>query len=147
MERYTLEGIDEEYLDFVFAVAVHLLKKDENSQAGVLIVDAPTVQKLNKRFRGLDKPANILSFAYQEIRDDRQFLTAAEEALYLGDIYICYDEVVKKAAKEKRSEKDVFTALFVHGIMHLFGYDHQTDNEAIDMEMLENKILEIVSKV
>ena len=82
-------------------------------------------QKLNSEFRGIDKPTDVLTFP---ISDD------------MGEIFInlSYSE---KTAKKFEREKDNFVAfLFIHGLAHILGYDHENDFDAEDMEKFEIKI-------
>lgn len=94
------------------------------------------VQKLNAEFRGKDAPTNVLSFANI---DDDAFCKLADvsDEVELGDIIVAW-ETLEKEAKEKGIElKNHFAHLLVHGILHLFGFDHMYDEEAEEMEAIE----------
>lgn len=97
-------------------------------------VDAQ-VQRLNREFRRQDKPTNVLSFPAPEgHRDD-------DGAVYLGDVILGYETVATEAAGQTLTIEAHFTHLVVHGILHLFGFDHMRDEEAAMMERLETEIL------
>ena len=99
------------------------------------------VQKLNREFRAKDKPTNVLSFA--NIDDEGfedEFLSA--DMIELGDIIMAFETLQNEADIKKISLEDHFAHLLVHGILHLFGYDHQKDEEADEMEDIEINILE-----
>lgn len=101
------------------------------------------VQRLNAEFRGKDKPTNVLSFA--NIDDDNFEIMLAEcEEVELGDIIVALETLEDEAGQKKISLNDHFSHLLVHGILHLFGYDHQDDDEAEEMESLEIKILKLL---
>ena len=98
------------------------------------------VQKLNCEFRGKDKPTNVLSLA--NIDDDAFFdVIGGVDNIELGDIIIALETLDSEAKEQKISLKNHFTHLLVHGILHLFGYDHQEDDEAEEMERIEIEIL------
>lgn len=95
-------------------------------------VDADEGQTLNRAYRSKDYATNVLTFAYTEDED-------AE--LAQADIVLCTD-VVLREAKEQNIPVAAHTAhLVVHGVLHAQGYDHETDEEAAEMEQLETEIL------
>jgi len=143
VERYGLEGVDQEHLDFVFKATNHLAQADPQDEVGVAIVGADRMKQLNWHYRKKDQPSSVLSFAYREVRDIGK-LTTGEERAYLGDIYVCYEEVLRQARAEGETVKNIFTTLFVHGILHLLGFDHEEKRAGDKMGELENKILEVV---
>ena len=102
----------------------------------VLFTDDAEMQALNSRFRGKDKPTNVLSFP------------AASGMLppgvprHLGDIALGYETVAREAETEQKPFGHHLTHLVVHGFLHLLGYDHETPEEAEEMEQLEREILE-----
>ena len=98
------------------------------------------VQKLNREFRGKDKPTNVLSFA--NIDDEffeEEFL--AEDIVELGDIIMAVETLENEAGIKKISLQNHFAHLLIHGILHLYGYDHIEDDEADEMEGIEIDIL------
>ena len=107
---------------------------------GLSLSNNVEVQKLNREFRGKDKPTNVLSFA--NIDDEifeSEILSA--DVLELGDIIMAVETLEDEANIKNISLKDHFSHLLVHGILHLFGYDHQDDDEAEEMECIEIDIL------
>ena len=107
----------------------------EEWTCGFRLSDDAEVQQLNKQFRGKDKPTNVLSFPA-----DLDF-TEPDEALYIGDIIFAMPTVAKEAAEQSKTIEDHLKHLTVHGVLHLFGYDHIEDDEATIMENLEIDIL------
>ena len=103
-------------------------------QVAVALIDDRAMQKLNKTYRGKDKPTNVLSFP----SDAPQ--VAGAPAL-LGDIAIAYETLAREAAAEKKPFLHHLAHLAAHGYLHLLGYDHQTDSEAEAMEALERETL------
>lgn len=109
--------------------------KDEEWTCGFRLSDDAEVQQLNKQFRGKDKPTNVLSFPA-----DLDF-TEPDEALYVGDIIFAMPTVAREATEQGKTIEDHLKHLTVHGVLHLFGYDHIEDKEANIMENLEIDIL------
>ncbi len=136
LSRQTFSSV----LDFIGAVEPSELTKYALS-VNLSLGNDETVQSLNKEFRGLDKPTNVLSFANI---DDPDFGPDWQEngLLPLGDIIIALETLTREAAEKQISLADHFCHLLVHGLLHLLGYDHQQDDEAEHMEGLEVQILQ-----
>ncbi len=108
-------------------------------EISVVLADDPTVQGLNREWRGKDKPTNVLSFAALDDDDAPQVPGAP---LLLGDIILAFDTCAAEAADQGKPLADHFSHLVVHGVLHLLGYDHEEDEaEAEEMEALETRIL------
>lgn len=102
--------------------------------------DDTEVRKLNREFRGLDKPTNVLSFANIDDEDFDNYIKISSE-IELGDIIIAYETLSREAAEKQISLHDRFSHLLAHGLLHLLGFDHQEDEEAEYMEDFEINIL------
>ena len=89
---------------------------------------------LNARWRGLDKPTNVLSFPAAPAD---QLLDSAT----LGDVALAFETLAREAETSGVSFADHYRHLVTHGFLHLIGYDHETDDEAGRMEALETRIL------
>lgn len=97
----------------------------------VALIDDAAIANLNREWRGIDKPTNVLSFPAAK----------APSAAFLGDIAIAYETLKREADAEAREFLHHLAHLAVHGFLHLIGYDHQTDSDAEAMEGLESKIM------
>jgi probable rRNA maturation factor len=98
------------------------------------LADDAALQALNLRWRGLDKPTNVLSFpAAPPVR--------LGDPVMLGDIAIAYETLACEAEGLDVPLVDHYRHLLAHGFLHLMGYDHETDAEAERMEALESRIL------
>ena len=100
----------------------------------VKLSDDAEVQAMNRDFRGFDKPTNVLSFPVWDEDPD-------EEKLYLGDIIIARETLEREAGEQSVSVLAHLQHLIIHGVLHLFGFDHIEDAEAEVMEDLEIRIL------
>ena len=94
----------------------------------------PTLRALNARFRGIDRPTNVLSFPAAEPG-------RPGKARALGDIALAFETLEREAAELAIPLADHYRHLIAHGFLHLIGYDHETDTEAERMEALETRIL------
>lgn len=106
-------------------------------ELSVILADDGTVHRLNRDYRGQDKPTNVLSFALAE----GEAVPDAGGPAMLGDIVLAYETVAREAAEAGKRPQDHACHLVVHGVLHLLGYDHGTDAEAETMERLETAIL------
>jgi probable rRNA maturation factor len=106
----------------------------------LLLTNNKVVQQLNRDFRGKDKPTNVLSFPQYEPRELTK-LGKAKQLVYLGDVAIAYQYVVGESKKDHKILINHVTHLLIHGILHLFGYDHISNSKAVRMERLEKRIM------
>ncbi len=126
--------------DYVSSLEHELLARENTFSLNVCLSNDAEVHKLNKEFRGMDKPTNVLSFA--NIDDDLFWDTLDEvEEAELGDIILAYETLVREANEKQISVYAHYCHLLVHGFLHLLGFDHQEDEEAEEMENLEVDIL------
>jgi probable rRNA maturation factor len=105
-------------------------------EVSILLTSDAAVRKLNAKFRGKDKPTNVLSFPADA--DDAQPKDAPRT---LGDIALAYGVLRREAKAEDKSLTAHLSHLVIHGVLHLLGYDHEHDKDAVTMERLEKKIL------
>ncbi|HEY0848117.1 MAG TPA: rRNA maturation RNase YbeY [Noviherbaspirillum sp.] len=98
----------------------------------IRFVGAEEGRALNREYRGKDYATNVLTFAYTEDEDSE--ITQA-------DIILCTDVLEREAAEQKKSVESHAAHLVVHGVLHAQGYDHESDEEAAEMEALEIEIL------
>lgn len=102
------------------------------------------MSQMNEEYRGYKKPTNVLAFQQFDTKD--QILTAIkrmrlDQPLHLGDIALSDRTLFQEAYQHQRCLQDHVVHLFIHGMLHLLGYDHQTDEEAEVMESLERELL------
>ena len=140
--------VAEELKDLAFnyvADAGHeLLNFNKTFLVNVCLSNDEAVHRLNKEFRGQDKPTNVLSFA--NIDDDEFWdMLPKEEEVELGDIILAFETLQREAQIKNISIYAHYCHLLVHGFLHILGFDHQEDEEAEEMESLEIEILEAFS--
>jgi probable rRNA maturation factor len=108
------------------------------AELAVMLTDDAGIRTLNRNWRGIDKPTNVLSFPALQTNAPRG---ADDPPRMLGDIAIAYETTHREADEEQKPFDDHLSHLAVHGFLHLIGYDHETDEEAETMEGLEREIL------
>ncbi len=106
-------------------------------EIGISLADDAAQQRLNRDWRGIDRPTNVLAFPSWEPGAP----IAAEAPLLLGDVALAFETVAREAAAQGKPLADHLSHLVVHGVLHLLGYDHATEAEAVAMEALETTIL------
>jgi probable rRNA maturation factor len=106
-------------------------------ELGIRLADDAEQRRLNRDWRGIDLPTNVLAFPAWEpgagVPEGAPWL--------LGDLALAYETVAREAQQQDKAFADHFRHLVVHGVLHLLGYDHATDVEAAQMEALETSIL------
>jgi probable rRNA maturation factor len=109
-----------------------------DTELAVMLTDDAGIRTLNRNWRGIDKPTNVLSFPALQPTG----ASGPDDApRMLGDIAIAYETTRKEADDEQKPFDHHLSHLAVHGFLHLIGYDHETDDEAEVMEALETEIL------
>ena len=101
--------------------------RSQATELTIRVVGAAESRRLNRTWRGKDKPTNVLSFA--------------ADAPVLGDLAICAPVVAREAREQGKSPAAHWAHMVVHGVLHLLGYDHENDRDAARMEARETKIL------
>lgn len=108
------------------------LKHD--AEIGLRVVDEVEGLSLNRNFRDRDYPTNVLTFIYDNTGPGAQSLA--------GDIVLCAPVIEKEAREQHKNLTAHYAHLTVHGVLHLQGYDHESDVEATAMERMETEIVE-----
>lgn len=103
-------------------------------EVSLVLTDDAFVHRLNFQYRGIDRPTNVLSFESGAPRFEG-------EAWLAGDIVISYDRVIAEALEQRKSFTAHLAHLLIHGALHLQGFDHMAEDEAVQMEALEKKLM------
>ncbi|MEG9475593.1 rRNA maturation RNase YbeY [Mannheimia bovis] len=117
------------------ALAVEAKTDDfPESEITIRIVDEAESHELNLTYRGKDKPTNVLSFPFE--------VPEGIEMPLLGDLIICRQVMEKEAEEQQKPLEAHWAHLAIHGTLHLLGYDHIEEGEAVEMESLETEIMQ-----
>ncbi len=122
-------------------------KFDKSSTSGLNIIFAGTeeIRMLNKKYRDIDSSTDVLSFSYISDKND---LGSEEEPFIIGEIYISPEAARANASRQEKGwNLDLeIILLAIHGMLHLYDYDHEAEGERLDMELLQNSLLNDVRK-
>ncbi len=118
------------------AVKIANLPIPDEAELSVVLSDNQHVRELNRQWRNIDKPTNVLSFPTTEIQPGEV------PDVLLGDIIIAHETVEQEVLQMGKPFNDHFVHLVVHGLLHIFGYDHNNDKNAEIMENIERQCLE-----
>lgn len=137
--NYTIEdnNLYDNY-DYLYGVLEKTLAHEnvKNAIFSIIFVNEEEIHKINKEYRSVDRITDVISFAFED----------NEKIMYngirmLGDIYICIPQMKRQARYYGHSEKRELSFLTVHGLLHLLGYDHMTEDEEKVMFALQELIL------
>ena len=116
-------------------------KVEEDCEISITFVSNEKIQEINKEYRGKDKPTDVISFALEE-GDEEEVIIGAPETRVLGDIIISIEKTREQAEEYGHSFERELGFLAVHGLLHLLGYDHGTEEEEKEMFSKQENILE-----
>ena len=107
----------------------------------VTIVDNAYIHEINKTYRHIDRPTDVISFAFLDDNPKRDELFKSGQMVVLGEIYISYEKAQEQAISYGHSLDRELKFLFVHGLLHLLGYDHMKKEDEEIMFRLQDEIL------
>lgn len=111
-------------------------QKLDNLEFNIIIVDNDYIHELNKNYRNIDRPTDVITFALEDYEDGIKL-----ERRMLGDIYISIDKAISQAEEYGHDLRREICFLAVHGFLHLLGYDHMEKEEEEIMFSLQEEIL------
>lgn len=117
--------------------ALKTLNINDDVEVSCVLVDDERIHEINKEYRHIDRSTDVISFAMED--NDQFYVEGMPRSL--GDIFISVDHAKKQAEEYGHSLKREMCFLFTHGILHLLGYDHMTDEQEKEMFGLQDEIL------
>lgn len=134
-------------IEDVLNFAGSYLKLPENTEMSVTLMDNEHIHENNKKYRGVDKPTDVISFAIEEDDPDEVPIILPEDEEFdipknIGDIMVSMDKVKEQAEYLGHSEDRELGFLVVHGFLHLNGYDHMKEEDEKEMFGLQREILD-----
>lgn len=124
-------------LDRYYKKALKVLKLEDEYELSVILCGPLTIKRINREYRNIDRETDVISFAL--IDDENEY--GYDQDIELGDIFINRNKVLSQAKEYDHSIAREFVFLFVHGLLHLFGYDHMNKQDEKKMFDLQKKIL------
>lgn len=152
-EENTKVDFDFDYNEVATKVVLEALSYEgfnKDAQISITIVDSDEIKAINKEFRNIDKPTDVLSFPlidfsidhnYEISEDSLDCIDPENGEVMLGDIVLCIDKIKSQALEYNHSVLREYAFLIAHSMLHLLGYDHMVENEAKDMERRQEEIL------
>jgi len=108
---------------------------------GLIFTDDETLQRLNRDYRAIDLPTDVLSFPMQDVEGESVFITAPEEVPQLGDVIISLPRAVEQSGEYGATLEEELARLVAHGVLHILGYDHEAEHDAARMREKEEAAL------
>ncbi len=113
--------------------------KKKNIDFTILLTNTTNIKKLNKKFRKKNKHTDVLSFPYTNIKN---LNLIKNKKIYIGDIAVCYQVIFERSKKSNFIKE--FDKVWVHGFLHLLGYNHIKNKDYFKMSKFENRILNLL---
>ena len=111
-------------------------------EVSLVFTDSEMVQRLNRDYRGIDEPTDVLAFYMLPQREvDDYFALPPDGVLRLGEVIISYPQAIEQAKEQEHSTEQELALLIIHGILHLLGYDHEQPEEGKRMRGREKELL------
>ncbi len=131
-------GLELDYIETMQKLIDYAIKHEgiKNVIFNIIIVNNPYIHKLNKEYRGIDRPTDVISFALEDNVDEIK-----SDIRVLGDIYISIDKVYEQAKEYGHSNLREICFLMIHGFLHLLGYDHMKEADEKVMFAKQEEIL------
>jgi probable rRNA maturation factor len=130
-----LPWLGDSILETIFRVGALLEPTAET--VNLVVVDDDYIQRLNRDFRGIDKPTDVISFSY--IDDDSPRVQGEDDLV--GEVYVSFQTIEKEAKLLGINPGTLFLRIVVHGLLHIIGYDHVSEEDASHMEGMEKSLL------
>jgi probable rRNA maturation factor len=140
--KHSTEAITQQ-LCMAALAATSFLDYAGECELSVVLADDAFVQQLNKEYRKKDAPTNVLSFPGEElVAEQYQHVSGRKEPIILGDVIVSLDTLLREAEIQHKVFYHHFSHLIIHGVLHLLGYDHEQEADALQMETKEIAILQ-----
>ena len=131
----------EEKYTFLLEKTLKHLSLHFDPYISVTLVDNEYIHEINRNYRHIDRPTDVISFAFLDDNPNRDKMFQSKEMVVLGEIYISIDKAKEQASAYGHSLERELNFLFVHGLLHLLGYDHMNENDEKIMFALQEEIL------
>jgi probable rRNA maturation factor len=145
VQTTTQAAVDTEELERTARLVLELEHVATEASLTVVITDDKEIQALNRQFRGVDAPTDVLAFAEEEA--GQVFVDGSDEPPYLGDVIVSLPRARVQAAEQGHSTAQELRLLVAHGVLHLLGYDHAAPDEEAAMWARQDEILRRVGEL
>ncbi|MEE8420654.1 MAG: rRNA maturation RNase YbeY [Dehalococcoidales bacterium] len=134
-----------EWFQAVIGRVLSAQKTGPDVELGLVITNPEQIRELNRRYRRIDRPTDVLAFAMADGEESEveptRFVTPPDDVQHLGEVIISYPQAVRQAQEQAHTAEMELAILVVHGVLHLFGYDHADPEPERLMKAREAEIL------
>ncbi len=135
--------VDEDWAKKIVRQALKAEGVPSPYEVGLVFTDAERVKQLNRDYRGVDEPTDVLAFyMLPQKESDCSFALPPDEIIRLGEVVVSYPQAVAQAKKQGHSTERELELLVIHGILHLLGYNHEEPAQEKKMRAREKQLLE-----
>lgn len=149
----TLDLPCKELADKVILAALDYVECPYEAEVNLLLTENKEIQEMNRRFRQIDRATDVLSFPmvdygkpgdFSFLEEEEEYFNPETGELVLGDIVISKEKVLAQAKEYGHSIEREYAFLIAHSMLHLFGYDHEEEDERYEMEEKQREILKLL---
>jgi len=135
---HTPDLLTKKYVEHVWAGLYEVTKIQQIGTIHIIVISPTEMTSLNETYRGKEWPTDILTFPYRD--------TVRKSTDIAGEIYLCLEKIQYYAEERGTSYEEQLKYIIVHGLVHMMGYDHETEKESQEMERIEKKILSLMQE-
>ena len=152
--KYQFEFDSKKLAEDVINAAIEYMEFPFEAEVSVTITDLDGIHAINKEFRDIDRPTDVLSFPmieykeagfFDDLEEQDELFNPESGEIMLGDIVLCVPKIIEQASEYGHSQKREYAFLIAHSMLHLFGFDHLTESEASVMEKKQEEILALLN--
>lgn len=133
----------EDKYESLLRVIASFLSIHKNYEVDLSLVDEDEIHEINRDYRDIDRVTDVISFAFEDDHSELGKIVGGEDVpVLLGEIFICVPQALRQAKEFGNTPERELSFLFVHGMLHLLGYDHVTKKQEEVMFPLQEKILQ-----
>ena len=121
-----------------------VIKKPQQGSINLIVLDSEEMARMNQQFRGKEGPTDILTFSYLEKKS--KFENRSSKIEVAGEIYLCPEKIKSYAKESGKTYREQLEYIIIHGLVHLMGYDHETDMDWREMEKIEKKVQSLIEQ-
>ena len=136
------DSLENDYASLMKLAFEHL-KVAKNYEVDVTLVDADTIRRINREYRNVDRVTDVISFAFEDDESDLGRINGDDVPRLLGEIFICIPRALEQAKEIGNTPTRELRFLFVHGLLHLLGYDHMKKEDEDVMFPLQETLLNL----
>jgi probable rRNA maturation factor len=140
IEPYYRKNFDQEWLQNLVTSVTKQLCPQQNIEIGIVITGPKKIRELNRRYRNQNKATDVLAFYMVPELSTNNFPIPPDDVNHLGEIIVSYPHAVNQARIANHSTKRELAILIIHGLLHLLGYDHQSNEDFAEMRLKEAEV-------